>query len=133
MGELGTIKRKSDSSEVARRDVTLADAAGRSLVVTLWGAKAAEEIPVASVIQITSCRVGDFNGLSLSALSRSHVIVEPVGAGPDALRRWFAAEGASAEFTPVGEALRPKCVPSPSLLSLPLPAVSLLFGALRPP
>lgn len=42
---------------------------------------------------MTTCRVGDFNGLSLSALSRSVVTVEPAGDEAEALRNWWATEG----------------------------------------
>jgi len=121
-GALGSVKRKSDSSELARRDVTLGDASGKAVVLTLWGAAAegagaAVEAAVAAaaaaggpppLLSVSHCRVSDFNGVSISALGRSSVTLDPKGPAADALKAWWAAEaptGGLAGFTPAGEGL----------------------------
>lgn len=118
VGALGSVKRKSDASELARRDITLGDASGKSVVLTLWGesaegAGAAVEAAVAAataagspppLLSVSHCRVGDYNGVSISALGRSAVSLNPTGAAPDALKAWWAAE-APASFTPAGEGM----------------------------
>lgn len=48
----------------------------------------------------------EFNGCSLSTLSKSVVAVEPEGKEADALRAWWRAEGqekGAAGFVPVGQ------------------------------
>jgi replication factor A1 len=117
---LGSVKRKSDDAELARRDVTLADASGRSVTLTLWGATAegvGAELEAAAaaaaaagapppVLSASSCRVGDYNGVSLSSLGRSALTMEPAdGAAADALRAWWAADGSTTTLTPAGEGM----------------------------
>ena len=43
VGELGAVRRKSDNSEVQRRDVTIVDDSMRSVVLTLWNTLATEQ------------------------------------------------------------------------------------------
>jgi ssDNA-binding replication factor A large subunit len=43
VGLVGSVKRKSDNSDLTRRDVTLADASGFSVNLTLWGEAALRE------------------------------------------------------------------------------------------
>jgi replication factor A1 len=122
VGPLGSVKRKADASELARRDVTLGDASGKSVVLTLWGeaaegaggaVEAAAGAAAAAgspppLLSVSHCRVSDFNGVSISALGRSCVCLNPTGAAPDTLKAWWAAEApgaGGAGFTPAGEGL----------------------------
>jgi hypothetical protein len=124
VGPLGSVKRKSDSAELARRDLTLGDASGKSVVLTLWGgaaegagaeaeAKAAAAAAAGGpppLISVSHCRVSDFNGVSVSALARSAVALDPTGQAADDLRAWWAAEGSKlggggAGFVPAGEGM----------------------------
>ena len=84
---LGSVKRKSDETELARRDVTLLDASGKTVTLTLWGKHAEEEgaaleqaknggggagedgVAAAAgtpccppVLSVSHCRVGDYGG-----------------------------------------------------------------------
>jgi replication factor A1 len=123
VGPLGSVKRKSDASELARRDLTLGDASGKSVVLTLWGEAAegaggAVEAAVAAaaaagsatppILSVSHCRVSDFNGVSISALGRSAVSLNPAGPAADALKAWWGAEAPGAGvagFTPAGEGM----------------------------
>lgn len=87
------------------------------MVLTLWGnmaegigaeieAQAAEN----PILAVSHCRVSAFNGVSVSALQRSVVSVNPSNAaapGAEALRTWWTSEGSleAASFTAVGEGL----------------------------
>lgn len=75
---LGSVKRKSDETELARRDVTLLDASGKTVTLTLWGKHAEEEGAALEqakngggeagtpccppVLSVSHCRVGDYGG-----------------------------------------------------------------------
>lgn len=123
---LGSVKRKSDETELARRDVTLLDASGKTVTLTLWGKHAEEEgaaleqakngggggAPSGAgtpccppVLSVSHCRVGDYGGVSLSALGRSVVAVDPADSPQaDALRLWWDEEGKDCAPTAAGEA-----------------------------
>lgn len=108
VGQLGTVKRKADSTELARRDITIVDQSMKSVTITLWGANATDiaqqlEGKTGQVLQCTCCRVTDFNGISLSTLTRSDVSIDPDNADGRELQRWWAEAGQSASFTPVVE------------------------------
>ncbi|KAF8058336.1 RPA1B [Scenedesmus sp. PABB004] len=106
-GALGTIKRKADATEVPRRDVTLADATARSVVLTLWADNATRaELDgcEGSLMQVTCVRVGDYNGCSISAVTRSEVTINPTSPEAEALRAWWDTEGRGAAITPIGQA-----------------------------
>jgi len=107
VGQQGTVKRKADNAEVVRRDITLVDASSKSVVLTVWGedkaaAVAALEGKEGTVVQVTSCRVGDYNGCSLSSLQRSEISVAPDSEEARKLASWWSAQGATAAITPVG-------------------------------
>lgn len=182
---LGSVKRKSDETELARRDVTLLDASGKTVTLTLWGKHAEEEGAALEqakngggsgevdgaagtpccppVLSVSHCRVGDYNGedgiwccferrrekergkkrrrekeeqrkekkktdsfgekkkkkknsksqnllplfsgVSLSALGRSVVAVDPTDSPQaDALRLWWEEEGKDCTPSAAGEA-----------------------------
>ena len=115
---LGAVKRKSDDAELARRDVNLADASGRTVTLTLWGdaaggvgadleaavGDASRDVP--PVLAATRCRVGDYNGVSLSSLGRSVLTVDPANdAAATSLAIWWREHGAGATLQPAGEGL----------------------------
>lgn len=117
VGSLGSVKRKSDASELSRRDVTLVDTGLKTVTVTLWGSTAegvGAELEAAAagahrpIVAISSCRVSSYNGVSVSTLSRSQVLIDPtadVVPEVQALRTWWDTEGASAETHAVGEGM----------------------------
>ncbi|GLI69429.1 hypothetical protein VaNZ11_014038 [Volvox africanus] len=112
LGSLGTVKRKADSSELPRRDVTLGDMSCKSVVVTLWGDNAhafaaqLEGQEGKAVLQVTHVRVTDFNGCSVSSLTKSVVTLNPAGHAATQLLTWYSTADMSPDrFTPVGQDL----------------------------
>lgn len=116
VGQLASVKRKADATEIMRRDITLVDSGLKTVGVTLWGTTACEEVAtvvegtlatgVNPVLGISSCRVSSYNGISVSTLSRSQFLVDPSDAPEaEALRTWWMTSGQGAATTPVGEGL----------------------------
>jgi len=70
---------------LVKRDLTLADTSGSTVVCTLWGEKADMEVEAGSVVAVKGAKVGDFGGRSLSTTSSSLVNVNPADL-PDAVK-----------------------------------------------
>ncbi|XP_045831682.1 replication protein A 70 kDa DNA-binding subunit D-like [Trifolium pratense] len=77
-----SIRRKSNNESVAKRDITIADESKKTVIVSLWGDLATntgqELLDIADkspVVAIKSLKVGDFQGVSLSAISKSLVLI----------------------------------------------------------
>ncbi|GAX77044.1 hypothetical protein CEUSTIGMA_g4491.t1 [Chlamydomonas eustigma] len=121
LGPLGSVKRKSDNSDLQRRDVTLVDQSGKSVSLTLWGDLSTKE-PAATcleehasrcvIMQVTNCRVTDYMGCSLSSVSKSLLTVDTQSAGSsneaaEALKGWWKSQGyegsAGLSFPSVGD------------------------------
>ena len=115
VGELGAVRRKSDNTEIQRRDVTLLDETKRTVSLTLWNSLAVEQgeqlaTMNAPIVAVRGLRVTDYNGVSLSTVARSELFVEPVDVKEvaekvAALRAWYDAEGATAETVAAGAGL----------------------------
>ena len=119
VGPLGSVKRKSDDTDLQRRNLTLVDASRRSVELTIWGELATSkgsdlEALVGGggfpVLAVKSVRVSDYNGVSLSTVGRSVADVDPAGLeAAQELQTWFDGEGggatAAAEFKAAGEGL----------------------------
>ena len=85
VGELGSVRRKSDNEEIQRRDVVLVDDTKKSVTLTLWNALAVEQGEQLAnltnpIIAVRGLRVTDYNGVSLSTVARSELFVEPTTA-----------------------------------------------------
>lgn len=107
---LGSVKRKSDQTELTRRDVTLVDASKRSVTVTLWGDLASGfgaeiESLTHPVVSIAAVRVSDYNGLSLSTVTRSSGMANMDTPEARKLREWYEGEGRSADIVAANEGL----------------------------
>lgn len=85
------------------------------MTVTLWGTAAestGQEIADAvsagqhPVVAVSQCRVSSYNGVSVSTLMRSKVLVNPSDL-PEAtvLTNWYAASGHAQTTTAVGEGM----------------------------
>eukprot|EP00798_Chlamydomonas_sp_ICE-L_P011132 gene11132-18752_t len=104
-GTVGTVKRKSDDTQLTRREVTLVDQSGKSVALTMWGDNATSSMlegAEGSVLQVTACRVTDFNGCSLSTLGRSVVTFDPDTSASQELKSWYQGQSSSS-FTAVGQ------------------------------
>ncbi|KAL5064895.1 hypothetical protein RYX36_026632 [Vicia faba] len=95
-----SIRRKSNNETVPKRDITIADESKKTVVVSLWGDLATnigqELLDMADkspVVAIKSVKVGDFQGVSLSAISKSLVLIDPEVPEAQKLRFWYDSEG----------------------------------------
>lgn len=96
---------RRDGSQATKRSVSVRDNSGRSIEITLWGGYAAapgNDLAAAvaagqhPILAVKSARVGDYNGKTLSTVSSSTVVVDPVDP-PEAgqLRAWYDNGGAA--------------------------------------
>ena len=109
---LGSVKRKSDNSELTRRDLTIFDNSGRSVQVTLWqnlasneGAELDKLQTECPIIALHGVRANDYNGVSLSTVSRSSIIMNPEIPEAKELKEWLSAQGGKTDFPHCGEGL----------------------------
>ncbi|KAK4779331.1 hypothetical protein SAY86_006859 [Trapa natans] len=104
-----SIRRKIDNEIIPKRDITVVDDTKNTVVVSLWNDLAtgigqelldvADESPI---VAIKTLKVGDFQGVSLSAISKSLILVNPNITEANKLRDWFDSEGKGASVKPVG-------------------------------
>lgn len=112
---VGSVKRKSDNSEVTRRDLTIFDSSGRSVQVTLWASLATNEGETLDklqnehpIIALNGVRANDYNGCSLSTVSRSSLLMSPSETEiPEVaeLKEWLSSQGGKTDFPHCGEGL----------------------------
>lgn len=115
VGSPTSVKRKSDSTELQRRDVTLVDRGLKSVAVTLWGERADSEGEKLSsmvaagehpVVAISSCRVSSYNGVSVSTTMRSNVLMNPDSVQEAMeLRSWYDATGHAESISPISDGM----------------------------
>ncbi|KAJ9677604.1 hypothetical protein PVL29_022537 [Vitis rotundifolia] len=109
-----SIRRKSNNDVVPKRDITIADKTKKTVVVSLWNDHAtnvgqelldnADKFPI---VAIKSLKVGDFQGVSLSTLSKSIVLVNPETPESQKLRSWYDSEGKGASMASIGSDISP--------------------------
>ncbi|KAM1322912.1 hypothetical protein PS2_015400 [Malus domestica] len=109
-----SIRRKIDNESIPKRDITIADDTKKTVVVALWGELAtsvgqqlldiADQSPI---VAIKSLKVGDFQGVSLSTLSKSTILVNPESPEAKKLRSWYDSEGKGASLASVGSGMSP--------------------------
>nr|GMC69614.1 replication protein A 70 kDa DNA-binding subunit B [Ipomoea batatas] len=109
-----SIRRKSNNEMIPKRDITIADETKKTVVVSLWndlatsvGQELLDMADKSPVVAIKSVKVGDFQGVSLSALSKSTVLVNPDVPKAKDLRAWFDTEGKETSLASVGSGLSP--------------------------
>ncbi|WOH03440.1 hypothetical protein DCAR_0622838 [Daucus carota subsp. sativus] len=109
-----SIRRKSNNETIPKRDITIADESKKTVVVSLWNDLATtigqELLDIADqspVIAIKSLKVGDFQGVSLSSLSRSVIVVNPETPESKKLKSWYDSEGKESPMASVGTGLSP--------------------------
>ncbi|KAF5809348.1 putative replication factor A protein [Helianthus annuus] len=109
-----SIRRKIDNETVPKRDITIADDTKKTVVVSLWGGLAtdlgqklldmADDSPV---VAIKSLRVSDFQGVSLSTVSKSIVEINPDSPDSQKLKSWYSSEGKETSMQSLGSTLSP--------------------------
>lgn len=107
---VSTITLRSTGKESSKRDLIIADQTG-SCRLTLWGARAEEEIEKDVVICIKSAKVGEYNGTTLSTVSNSQVMVNIDIPEAVELLAWYQEEGRHAAIE------KPKRMPRRSFIS----------------
>ncbi|KAL8134937.1 hypothetical protein AgCh_009810 [Apium graveolens] len=109
-----SIRRKSNNENIPKRDITIADESKKTVVVSLWNDLATtvgqELLDIADqspVVAMKSLKVGDFQGVSLSALSRTVILVNPETSESKKLKSWYDSEGKGSPMASVGTGLSP--------------------------
>ncbi|PSR89117.1 Replication protein A DNA-binding subunit D like [Actinidia chinensis var. chinensis] len=109
-----SIRRKINNETIPKRDITIADETKKTVVVSLWndlatnvGQELLNISDKSPIVAIKSLKVGDFQGVTLSALSKSIVVVNPETPESKRLRSWYDAEGKEASLASVGAGMTP--------------------------
>ncbi|XP_006280119.2 replication protein A 70 kDa DNA-binding subunit D [Capsella rubella] len=109
-----SIRRRTDNEMIPKRDITLADESKKTVVVSLWndlatgiGQELLDMADKSPVIAIKSLKVGDFQGVSLSTISRSNVVINPVSPEAKKLKSWFDSEGKEISMSSIGSGMSP--------------------------
>jgi len=111
VGELSTIRRKSDNSELTKREITIVDESAKTVVLTLWNTLATDQgaklaAMTNPVIIVRSVRVGEYAGVSLSTVTRSELEIEPENVERVAeLKKWYAEGGSTVSTEAAGAGL----------------------------
>ncbi|KAK3037962.1 hypothetical protein RJ639_030667 [Escallonia herrerae] len=109
-----SIRRKINNDTIPKRDITIADETKKTVVVSLWndlattvGQELLDIADMSPVVAIKSLRVGDFQGVSLSALSKSIVVINPDIPESKKLRSWYDSEGKETSMASIGSGMSP--------------------------
>ncbi|KAK9684486.1 hypothetical protein RND81_10G213300 [Saponaria officinalis] len=109
-----SIRRKSNNEMIPKRDITIADESKKTVVVSLWndhattlGQELLDMADKSPVVAIKALKVGDFQGVSLSAVSKSVIKVNPDLPESRKLKSWYESEGKEASMASVGAGLSP--------------------------
>lgn len=71
------IMKKTKSGERPMRIISIADASGFKIELTLWGNFASQPLIKGQVLQLKCVKIGDFNGRNISTVNESHIAVNP--------------------------------------------------------
>ncbi|XP_038878718.1 replication protein A 70 kDa DNA-binding subunit B-like [Benincasa hispida] len=109
-----SIRRKINNETAPKRDVTIADETKKTVVISLWNDLATtvgqELLDIADqspIIAVKYLRVGDFQGVSLSTISRSSIMINPDIKEAHDLRSWYDSEGKAVSMSSVSSGLSP--------------------------
>ncbi|XP_022769316.1 replication protein A 70 kDa DNA-binding subunit B-like [Durio zibethinus] len=111
---VSNIKRKIDNENIPKRDMIVADETKRTVVISLWNELANNEgqelfdiADKSPIVAIKSLKVNDFQGVSLSTLGKSTVLINPDIPEAMQLRSWYDSEGKGSSMAPIGSGLSP--------------------------
>lgn len=111
VSELSTIRRKSDNTELTKREIVLADDSTKTIRMTLWGDLAVEQgeklaAMTNPIVAIRSVRVSDYDGVSVGTVSRSDMVIDADDIPRVAeLKKWWTEGGSETTFSAAGEGL----------------------------
>ncbi|GJN08659.1 hypothetical protein PR202_ga26603 [Eleusine coracana subsp. coracana] len=104
-----SVRRKIDNETIPKRDIVVADDTGKTVTVSLWndlatttGQELLDMTDSSPVIAIKSLKVSDFQGVSLSTISRSTLVINPDMPEAQELRSWYDSEGKGTSLAPIG-------------------------------
>ena len=92
IGEISAVTIKSTGRDTTKRTITIADESKSLVDVTVWGDKAeriGEELKGKSVLLAKNCRVGEYNGKSLSTSGSSLLEADPSHPRTNELKTWW--------------------------------------------
>ncbi|XVF54433.1 hypothetical protein PTKIN_Ptkin05aG0179900 [Pterospermum kingtungense] len=122
VASVSNIKRKINNENIPKRDMIVADETKKTVVVSLWnelannvGQELFDIADKSPIVAIKSLKVGDFQGVSLSTLSRSAVLINPDIPEAKKLRTWYDSEGKESSMASIGLGLSPSKVGGRSL------------------
>ncbi|KAG6386051.1 hypothetical protein SASPL_154937 [Salvia splendens] len=110
-----SIRRKSNNETIPKRDIVIADETyapiiKKTVVVSLWndlatsfGQELLDMANKSPVVAMKSLKVGEFQGVSLSALSKSIMVVDPDMPEAKKLRFWYDSEGKDTSLAAIGQ------------------------------
>lgn len=99
IGEVGEFVSKTTQKPYNRREITIVDASGYEIRITIFGKNSTTfSSNEGSIIAIKGARVGDFNGKSLTLLSDSTINTEPDIPEAHKLRGWYDYQGSNMNF-----------------------------------
>ncbi|TYH24432.1 hypothetical protein ES288_A03G091600v1 [Gossypium darwinii] len=111
---VSNIKRKIDNENIPKRDLIVADETKKTVVVSLWnelanniGQELFENADKSPIVAIKSLKVSDFQGVSLSTLGKSSVMINPDIPEAKKLRSWYDSEGKGSSMASIGLGLSP--------------------------
>nr|CAB3496670.1 unnamed protein product [Digitaria exilis] len=104
-----SVRRKSDNEMIPKRDIVVADESGKTVSVSLWndlatttGQELLDMVDSSPIIAIKSLRVSDFQGVSLSTVGKSTLVVNPDLPEAQNLKSWYESEGKGTSMAPIG-------------------------------
>lgn len=100
IGDASQVISKTTNKPYDKRELTLVDATGFSVRLTVWGSTATNfSILPESVVAFKGVKVSDFGGRSLSLLSSGSITVDPDIEEAHRLKGWYDAQGRTETFT----------------------------------
>ncbi|ERN07534.1 hypothetical protein AMTR_s00154p00046110 [Amborella trichopoda] len=107
-----SIRRKSNNEEIPKREITIADDSEKTVTISLWndaattvGQELQDSVDSAPIVAFKSLKVGEFQGVSLSMISRSIVAVNPDTPEAKKLRSWYDTEGKGTSMASIGSSV----------------------------
>ncbi|XP_062210348.1 replication protein A 70 kDa DNA-binding subunit B-like [Phragmites australis] len=104
-----SIRRKIDNETIPKRDIVVADDSGKTVTASLWndlatttGQELLDMVDSSPVIAIKSLKVSDFQGVSLSTIGKSTLVINPDMPEAQKLKSWYDSEGKGTSMAPIG-------------------------------
>ena len=92
--DITTIVSRATQREIKKRELILIDDSATQVSMTLWGAEAERFDPSGTpIVAVKGAKVGDYQGVNLSAMSSSNILVNPDLPEAHALRGWYETGG----------------------------------------